>query len=217
MTESRDWQAFCDIIRASDEVTAGKTRNVLALGMMFRVLERYSLEDIVKAVDEHIRTNKFAVTPADIIRHLDGSPDDKSTAAWRTFLRTMERYGYYDSVRFPDPAFHYVVEQLGGWERIGHEWHQLTEREIEFRRKEWVHLYEIGLRVASWGGETGKVSVPKYLCGFYERDNREGGHLDFIPDVVDVATGNRIDRHALESQAPDNIIALPVFGTEASL
>lgn len=56
----------------------------------------------------------------------------------------------------------------------------------------------------------------KYLCGFYERDNREGGHLDFIPDVVEIATGNRIDRHALESQTPDNIIALPVFGTEAS-
>ena len=216
MTESQDWQAFCDIIRASDEVTAGRTRNVLALGMMFRVLERYSLADIARAVDEHIRRNKFAVTPADIIQTLEGDSADRAAVAWTSFLRALDRYGYYDSVRFPEPAYHYVVQQLGGWERLSHEWHDLTERDLQFRRSEWCRLYEVGLRVASWNGDPGKVAVPRYLCGYYERDNREGGYLDFIPEVVEVATGNRIDRNALESPVPDNIIALPVFGTEVS-
>ena len=221
MTYEQDWTQFYQLAEMIARVCFVQRKDreqwEEQVEFLFEMLEEFEFEDVKNAMRQHVKTQKFFPTPADITRLIAGSAEERSILAWRCFLQSLDRYGYYDSVRFPDSAYHYVVQRLGGWERLSHEWRDLTEKELQFRRPQWRELYEIGLRVASWGGETGKVSVPKYLCGFYERDNREGGHLDFIPDVIEVETGNRIDRHALDGPAPDNIIALPVFGngTEA--
>lgn len=210
MREDHDWKGFCELIRASDEITAGKPRSAAALGMMFKVLENYSLEDISRAVSAHVRACKFAVMPADIVRQIDGSPEEKAAVAWREFLRALDRYGYYDSVQFPDPAFHYAIIQLGGWERIGLDWHSLTPRETEFRGKEFRQLYETGMRVASWTSEPGKTRVPRYLRGFYENDNSGKGYVQHIPAIINVMNGEKTRQQALQEPHSDgsNVIGL---------
>jgi hypothetical protein len=170
---------------------------------LFDLLGEYSLDDVRRAMYRHVKSQKFFPTPADITRLIEGSPEDRSVAAWRLFLRAVGRHGYYDSVRFPDPAYHYAIGQLGGWERLSAELHELSDREIQFREKGWRQLYEIGLRVASWDDAPGKVKVPKLLPGFFERDNRENRHPEFIPLAVDAETGEKLDAAALGLEAPD--------------
>lgn len=189
MDKKQDWGRFCNLIRAADEITVGKPRSEAALSLMFEALGRHSFGAVKGAVSRHVETCKFAVTPADIARQIEGAPEERSLAAWRCFLRAVERHGYYDSVRFPGPAYHYAIGQLGGWERLCEELHGLTDREVQFRAKDWRQLYETGLRVASWDGGDGKVKVPGHLPGSFERDCLEKRLPGFVPAPVDAETG----------------------------
>ncbi len=203
--DRNDWGPFCKLLKAADELTAGKPRSGEAVGLMFRILEEFTIDEVSKAIKEHIRTCKFAVQPADIFRILQGSAEEKSTVAWRVFLRALDRFGYYTSVRFPDPAYHYAIEHLGGWIRLGESWHILSEKEIEFRGREWRRLYEIGLRVASWTGEDGRLCVPPYFPGYHEWHNKSGGYLEHVPPVVDISDGSLIFPAALSEGSKSGI------------
>lgn len=197
-----DWRRFCALIAAADEVTVGRARSEKALALMFRALQQYGYAEVEGAVAGHIAGCKFAVTPADVARLIGGTPEERSGLAWRVFLGVVERYGYYDSVRFPDPAYHYAVMQLGGWERVSRELMQLPERELQFRAKEWRMLYEIGLRTASWEARHGRVRVPQTLTGFYERDNRDRRFADFVPRAVEIGAGFCLGSGVRELPAP---------------
>ena len=135
---------------------------------------------------------------ADIIREIEGDSGDKSFVAWRIFLKGYERHGFWESIRFPDPAYHYAIEMMGGWMRLCEELNQLqTSRDLEFRSKDWRRLYEIGLTKATWGDEPGKIKVPAYCTGYHEWNNMSGGFLEFIPPVLEIGTGQRIYQDAL--------------------
>ena len=207
-----DWGAFSALIRTADELTLGKPRSGEAIGLLFQVLLDYELADVRNAVSQHMKESKFAVTPSDIISRIDGDKEDLSAVAWRLFLRAIDRWGYYDSVRFPDPAYHYVIEQLGGWLKLSTDYHELTDKEIEFRRKEWVRLYEIGLRVASWNNEPGKVMVPGILHGFHELNNSTLGRLDMLSRVISISTGDIMQREELGLTERINMPQLRIIG-----
>lgn len=212
MDKGADWKSFCELIRAADEVTAGKARTREGLTLMFEALKLYSLAQVSEAISGHIKKSPYAVKPADVIRYLDGSPEELASLAWREFINALDRYAYYDSVRFPHPAYHYAVQQYGGWQSISREWHDLTSKELEFRAPEFKRLFEVGLRKASWDGDSGTVRVPAYLVGYYESHNRSIGGKN-IPDVIEIATGERISRKALTGGEEENIIQLPQFKT----
>lgn len=197
MIKERDWKRFVQSVAMIDQVTAGKPRTKEAFSTMFKLLEDYTFEDISRALEGHARTNKFLVQPADIISIIEGDIADKSLVAWRVFLKSMEHHGFYSSVRFPDPAYHYAIDLLGGWMRLCEEWHGMTDKEIEFRGKDWRKLYEIGVRKASWDGRDGTVKVPPYFKGFHEWNNRSGGFLEFVPKVVQIGTGEMIPQEML--------------------
>lgn len=184
MTKDKHWKAFCLLIQGADEALAAKPRSELALGMMFRILQRYDFKVVQEAVEEHMRQGDFVVKPADIIRYIDGTAADRAALAWRMVVRAMQRLGHYDSVRFPLPAYHYAIEQMGGWQGLCQ---RLTDEELHFREKDFARFFEIGERVASWDHEPGKVHVLPYLVGFYEADNRARGYA--LPAVKDAETG----------------------------
>jgi hypothetical protein len=192
MTKTEDWGKFCALVRAADETISARPRSEPAMALMFEALLAFDIADVARAVSHHVRKSPYPVKPSDVASFLEGSPEERSQAAWRTFLRAVGRYGYYDSVRFPDPAYHYAIQELGGWERLCEELHCLTDREAQFRAREFRQPYETGLRVASWDGAPGKVRVPQYLWGFFERDNREQRRLGFVPEAVDVLTGEKL-------------------------
>lgn len=191
--KQEDWTKFCELIQGADETITGKFRTEKALSLMFTGLMKYELADIAAAILDYVGTQKLPVpiNPAEIISRIQGDKTERSALAWRHFLQAVDRYGVYDSVRFPDPAFHFAIDQLGGWERVSEEYIDLTDKERQFREKNFRQLYEIGLREATWD------NVQRYLPGRYERENVAGGHDQFIPPVIDTKGNRELDRLAL--------------------
>ncbi|GHV57788.1 hypothetical protein FACS1894216_22370 [Synergistales bacterium] len=199
MRES-DWRDFCSLIHLADDAAKNTKRDEKTVAFMFEVLMPYEFKGIRRAVIEYIREDKFAVAPSDIIRRIDGTPAEQSLAAWRLFLYTLERYGYYDSVRFPSPAYHFVIKCLGGWEQVYEVYGSLPDQELQFRAKEWRTLFEIGtgVRKLSWD------DVPGYLAGYFERQNSSHGFGDYIPEPIDVMTGETLNREELTGGTDKN-------------
>lgn len=197
----RELADFVDMMSCAAEMTAGgKPMSEGAARLMFTLLrEDLTLDEIKAGILAHLKTSngRFMPTIADIRSQAKGTEDERGQLAWRFFKKSFECYGFYDSVKFPNPAYHYAIEQLGGWTRIGKEWHDLTEKEIEFRAKDFIRLYLIGERVASWYAEHGKVKVSPYMAGFFELDNTDKNFTRSIPEVIDAETGKQIDRGEL--------------------
>ena len=91
---------------------AGKEPEVNAIEWAFEVLKDKDLGSIRNALIAHARHPKqgqFLPKPADIIRELEGTADDKKNAATVAFARVLENVGRYNSVVFDDPAIHYAL------------------------------------------------------------------------------------------------------------
>jgi hypothetical protein len=185
-----------------------------ALKMFFMLLLPYDLGQIKEALQEHMRIAVFMPKPADIILRIECSSEDRAALAWAAVVRAVERLGHGLSVRFLSPAFHYAIEQMGGWQKLCT---TLTDAEVKWRGKDFTRFFEIGERVASWDHEPGKVHVPPYLAGWHEVNNRRGGHA--LSDVIDVATGKPLKdfRAALqEPWDPSGVVMKLVKGMKAS-
>lgn len=199
-----DWKAFCALMSAAAESVCAKPKSEAGLMLIFNALKPFPLEVVQRAVSAHLVCSEgmFFPTAAHIVKQIRGTEEERAGVAWRTFLGAISNYDCYESVRFASPAYHYAIDMLGGWERVCREYHGLTDREIDFRGKEFMRLYAIGERVASWTRRDGKVSVPAYMAGAFERENSLRGYLDRVPAPIEVATGRRLDRAALSSGRP---------------
>jgi hypothetical protein len=144
-----------------------------ALKMFFMLWADYSLDQVKQALQEHMRTSVFMPKPADIIARIEGTAEDRAKFAWQIVVRAIQRLGHYESVRFPSPAYHYAIEQMGGWQGLCV---SLRDDGLPFRGKDFERFFEIGERVASWDHAEGKVHVPAYLCGLHEYKNRVNGY-----------------------------------------
>lgn len=200
----KDWGAFCDCMKAASEITATPPKSTTGLSLMFKVLERYELKDIQKAVLNHFSSDdgKFFPLPAHIIRQIEGSEAERAHKAWRVFLMALSEHGYYDSVRFPSAGYHYAIRMLGGWLKISSEYNDLTDKEIEFRRGAFVALFMRGEKEFSLTGEPNKLPEKSYLPGYFEITNAETGYMDALPDVVDIESGRKIKRAEVFALAP---------------
>jgi hypothetical protein len=182
-----------------------------ALRIFFVLLLPYSLEQVTAALQGHMQSSVFMPKPADIITRIKGTSEDRAALAWALVVRAVECLGHYVSVRFPSPAFHYAIGQMGGWQKLCA---TLTDAEVKWRGKEFERFFEIGERVASWERTARKVYVPPYLVGWHEANNRRGGHA--LPDVVDAETGRPIQglRAALPEpeEASANVVTALVRG-----
>lgn len=201
MNKSTDWGAFCDMMQAAAKVTRTNPPDAAGLTLFFDLLAEFSLEQIQGALVAHFKgpEGKFYPTPSHLISQIQGSSTERANYAWRVLLKALEKYGYYDSVRFPDPAYHYAITLLGGWMAVSEEFMDLSDKELTFRRPEFVSLYQRGERVATFGREHGKERVAPYLLGAYERDNTANGYTDCIPPVVEIATGRKVKQSELRA------------------
>ena len=195
---SQDYDGFKKLLERAATVTflqRGKDWETLVT-VMFEELVQYDLEAIRMAVGAHVRSEKFFPALADIIRRIEGRPEDRSAVAWALVLKAISRFGHDTSVRFPSPAFHYALDQMGGWAKLCM---RLTEDELPFRAKDFARFFEIGERCATWDGANGTVKVPAYLAGTCELSNRANGHR-LPPKVYDVESGAVLEGLALPAQ-----------------
>lgn len=199
MDRERDWNEFLHAIRNAAVLTGKTNLTREALDLYFDVMQDYSIEQVKQAVEAHMHGSegRYFPTPSHLIQQIQGNSTERAYYAWRVLLKAIDKYGYYDSVRFPDPAYHYAIALLGGWMTVSEELGGLSEKELTFRRPEFVSLYQRGERVATFGREQGKERVAAYLLGAYERDNTANSYTDHIPPVVEIATGRKVKQSEL--------------------
>ncbi len=197
--EQRDWKPFCALMEATAESLGAKPRSEAGLLIIFEALRPYPFEAVRAAVGKHLVSaeGKFFPTAAHIVQQIRGTEAERAELAWRRVVSAVSRRGCYDSVRFPEPAYHFAIRELGGWERLVSMVDAMTDREIEFFGQKFAKLYAAGERCASWTPTAGRECVPAYFQGSFERENRARGFLDAIPAPVDALTGEKLDRAAL--------------------
>lgn len=192
MTE-RDKPEFAACLKVAADLYGRPPLSTEALKMFFLLLKKFSLAQVKAALQEHMAASPYMPKPCDVVRRIEGQPEDRAAVAWALVLRAISRFGYDTSVRFPSPAFHYAVGQMGGWAKLCM---RLTEAELPFRAKDFARFFEIGERCATWDGANGTVKVPAYLAGTCELSNRTNGHR--LPArVYDVETGETLESRAL--------------------
>jgi len=182
------WQQACE--------GTGKQPTANQIEWAFEVLKDFELQQIKRGLVLHARDQKagqFQPKPADVIRHIEGSIDDRKASgeyAWVRVMEAMGSHGTYQSVAFDDAAIHYAIEvAFGDWVRLGK-----VDVDSPFPRKEFCAAY------AAYRPGNGHL---KYLPGILERDNSAGGQADWIPMVVFI--GEEAKAKAVMNSGRDSI------------
>ena len=138
------------------------------------VLQQYEIEALRGAFHRHTLNpdvGQFIPKPADIVRELGGTTQDKSLLAWAKVVQGVRRVGTHDSVAFDDPIIHRVLVDFGGWVWLG----QQQEKELPFIEKRFRDAYRAWL-------QRGSIVEPiSHLAGLIEQTNRGLGYHDHIP------------------------------------
>ena len=139
-----------------------------------QILSGYELTPLKDAFANHLKNpdaGQYPPKPADIVRELGGTTQDKSLLAWASVMQAVRRYGTHDSVQFEDQIIHRVMVDLGGWVWLG----QQQEKELPFIEKRFRDAYRAWLHRGSIG-----EPIP-HLAGFIEQTNRGAGFHDRVP------------------------------------
>lgn len=180
-----DYSAFVALMKEIALVTVMVNGKDLAdlIPAFFNALKQYPLAEVKEALYRCAKEMRFFPMLADITERIPSAIDAKTAAqaAWPIFLNALNKHGYYNSVRFPHPAFHYAIKALGGWMHV-HD--AITKSNMEWYRRaferDFAFAFEHGI---TWD------NVPGHLAGYYERQNALKGYTSRIFDAV---TGDEI-------------------------
>lgn len=163
----------------------GKKISVTLLSLYWSALERFSLDDVRRAITHHVNNanvGQFMPKPADIVRYLEGDSETHALQAWAKVESAIRKVGSYASIVFDDPIIHVVIVEMGGWPVLC----GTSIAEMPFRANEFMKRYQ------SYHHKK-PAQFPRYLPGIFEHSNQTNGHGDY--QVIPVLVGD--DRLAL--------------------
>jgi hypothetical protein len=140
-----------------------------AASVWWNACRSYSMEQVSKAFSAHLvdpKAGQFLPKPADIVRALSGTHEDRSLLAWGKTFEAMQRVGQYSSVVFDDPVIHAVISDLGGWPKLC----QVTEHELPFMQRRFCDAHAAYSRA-------GRTEYPRMLPGVHDIQNNALGHM----------------------------------------
>lgn len=188
MTE-QDAMEFAACLKVAADVYGRPGLPVEAVKLYMLLLRDFSLAQVRYALQEHMKVSPFMPKPADLIKILRGSLEERTARAWAEVLEAVRKLGPYESVRFSSPATHYALMRMGGWESLCE---RLTVDNENFKARDFAVYYALGEKAADWD------RVPAYFASLYERHNRLYGY-DFTQPIHDMATGGYYEPKELES------------------
>ena len=139
------------------------------------VLSPYSFEEIRSAFNLFITSESRMPMPADIVRIIRGSGEDRALSALIKVENAVRRHGAYETVVFDDPGIHAAIAGLGGWIRLC----GLTDTEMVWWRKDFRERYEHWSKIGHSENE-----YPIKLPGIHELGNMEAGYPPGPPVIV---------------------------------
>lgn len=165
---------FRELMAALAEVFDKETTETL-LAVYWQVLEPFSDEQAIQALNRCLVSCRFFPKPADLLESLQGKEEDRATQAWELVDKTMRQVGNYQSINFGDPKIHRAIEMLGGWPYLG----TLDESEWKWKRKEFESAYR------AIQGHSG----PSQVAGLIEQSNSPLGYE--VPAPIQIVPNNR--------------------------
>lgn len=162
-------------------------------------LESFELGEIERAIRMHRHDpdrGRFPPLTGDLYRYLREAPETLAERAWGLLIDSISRIGCYSGIRVDDDAAAMVaLRSVGGWKTFG----SMTERDLPFRKREFVTAYVAAARVPP-----PESMIPKFLPGI---------NTDGRVTLIRLSDGSRTDSHerlltANQSTMPNNILAL---------
>lgn len=175
MTQN-DFDQFQTLLQAVSELY-GKPMTPFSVSIFWGALQQYDMAVVREAMNRHITNpdnGQFMPKPADLIRMMQGSSQDKALQAWHKVDKAVRQVGTYSSVVFDDPLIHRVLHEMGGWISLGTK----TEDEWPFVAREFENRYR---------AFASRQELPEYLpvlVGIIEAENRKEGHSCEPPMLV---------------------------------
>lgn len=136
----------------------------------------FSLEQVSKAFSAHLvdpKSGQFLPKPADIVKALSGTHEDRSLMAWGKVFDAMRSVGQYSSVVFDDPMIHAVVTDMGGWPKLC----QITTDELPFVQRRFCETHAAYSRA-------GCEHYPRMLAGVHDIQNGALGYGQSRPVLI---------------------------------
>ncbi|MCM1128975.1 MAG: DUF6475 domain-containing protein [Alistipes senegalensis] len=162
-----DFEKFEDMLSGVGEVY-GKELSEFALAIWWEALKGYDLTAMRNALSRYVTNpdnGQFMPKPADVVRMMGGTTTDRALLAWEKVDRTVRQVGVYKDVVFDDALIHRVLQDMGGWIRLGDK----KESEWPFVAKEFETRYR-GYALRGLAPE-----YPAVLTGIANAHNRREG------------------------------------------
>jgi hypothetical protein len=175
MIES-DKKQFLSVINAVMSVY-GKEVSPTGLQVWWAALEEYPFNEVTRAFTSYVKSadsGTFPPKPADIIRMIDGTVQEKSVMAWSKVMEGIRHAGAYRSVCFDDPIINLVLQDMGGWPKICGS----TVDESQFLFAEFNKKY------MAYSARGKDIKYPAILMGISEEQNRIAGFKPTPPILI---------------------------------
>lgn len=146
------------------------------MGIWWEGLKNAEFEQVAKALTRHAtdpENGRFPPKVADIVRQLQGTPTDRSAAAWGKVFDAMGRVGAYQDVVFDDPVIHAVLADLGGWPTLC----RTDTEELGYVRHRFGESYNAYARM-------GEFTYPRSLIGDRSPDHEYTNRGWPLPEPV---------------------------------
>lgn len=145
----------------------GRTMTPAVLEIWWDALQHLDFPAVSEALKRHTQNpdaGMFPPKPADVIRLMGGTSNDRALIAWAKVKKAIGSVGAWNSVVFDDAGIHAAIDQMGGWSSLC----QSDEEELPFRAKEFENRYRTFLFHPT-------ADYPKKLVGIAETSNAAGG------------------------------------------
>lgn len=148
------------------------------LSLYWQGLKQYDYEAIEKAAWAHTQSpdeaGRWMPKISDLTKALQGRTVDQASIAWSKVDRAVRTVGTWQDVVFDDPLIHRVIQDIGGWIKLG----QQDEHEWPFVEKRFVTAYQ-GYRMRTEQPEYASV-----LIGIANAHNDVEGQLKQAPVLL---------------------------------
>lgn len=152
---------FAKIMGILSEVYDKEVTKVM-FDVYYDCLKDFSFENLKSATMRTIKTNVYNVMPkpAELLKFLEGSTDDKAFIAWGTAVEAVSKCGYTHDPVFDDPIIsNCIVHICGGWVKFC----QLNTKDIHYYQKRFTDAYKSFSNIG--------IDKEKKLIGFINNSN----------------------------------------------